>query len=153
VDDQNVDLLNDVAAQRKLPGYLHTHIAVDSNGKGLCLRASQYIAVSHPQSTRDLCEYTGTERPVPQDEHANRVPLRQLMYGCEYQRDGKTYRKSPDRDLDSLLRYMQSPNLGEEPTCRLLIVRDKTNYTMVSLCANRPLQPQDEQTIEYGGPY
>jgi hypothetical protein len=97
---------------------------VDSEGKGLCLRASTYIPTSHPQSTRGLCEYTGTERVVPQDEHVNSVPLRQLMYGCEYQRDGKTYRKSPDQDLDSLLRYMQSPNPGEEPTCcRLLILR------------------------------
>jgi hypothetical protein len=106
MDDQNVDLLNEVATQRKLPGYQHTNIAVDSNGKGLCLKASQYIAASHPQS--GLCEYTGTERLVPQDEHVNSVPLRQLMYGCEYQRDGKTCRKNPDQDLDSILRYMQS---------------------------------------------
>jgi hypothetical protein len=84
VDDQNMDLLNDVAAQIKLPGYLHTHIAVDSNVKGRCLKASQHIAASHyPQS--GLREYTGTERLVPQDEHVNSVPLRQLMYGCEYQ--------------------------------------------------------------------
>jgi hypothetical protein len=153
VSDNNVDLLNEVAAQRKLPGYLHTHIAVDSNGKGLCLRASRYIAASHPQSTRGLCEYTGTERLVPQDEHVNSVPMRQLMYGCEYQRNGRTYRKSPDQDLDSLLRYMQSPNPGEEPTCRLLITKDKPDNTTVSLGINRPLQPLDELTIEYGGPY
>jgi hypothetical protein len=95
VDDQNVDLLNDVATQKKLPGYQHTHIAVDSSGKGLCLRASQFIPASHPQNTHGLCEHTGTERIVPQDEHVNSVPLRQLMYGCEYQRDGKTYRKKP----------------------------------------------------------
>jgi hypothetical protein len=136
-----LDLLNDVAAQRKLPGYLHTHIAVGSNGKGLCIRASQYIAATHPQSTRCLCEYTGTESSVPQDEHVNSVPLRQLMYGCEYQRgDRKINRKSPDQDLDSLLRYMQSHNPGEEPTCRLLIIKDKTEHTTVSLGINRPLQ-------------
>jgi hypothetical protein len=75
------------------------------------------------------------------------------MYGREYQRDGKIYRKSPDQDLDSLFKYMQSPNPGVEPTCRLLIVRDKTNYTTVSLVINIPLQPQDELTIEYRGLY
>jgi hypothetical protein len=59
------------------------------------------------------------------------------MYGCEYYRDGKLYRKSPDQDLDSLLKYMQAPNPGEEPTCRLIIVRDKAKSTMVSLFINR----------------
>jgi hypothetical protein len=43
VVEQNVDLLNEVATQRKLPGYEFTHIAVDTNGKGLCLKASQPI--------------------------------------------------------------------------------------------------------------
>jgi hypothetical protein len=61
--------------------------------------------------------------------------------------------KSPNQDLDSLLRYMRSPHPGEEPTCRLLIVKDKTNYTTVSLVINRPLQPLEELAIEYGGHY
>jgi hypothetical protein len=64
-----------------------------------------------------LCEYSGTERPVDPREHVNSIPLRQLMYGCEYYREGKLYRKSPDQHLNSLLRYMQAPNPGEEPTC------------------------------------
>jgi hypothetical protein len=76
------------------------------------------------------------------------------MYGCEYYRDGKLYRKSPDQDMESLLRYMQAPNPpGEEPTCRLVTVQDKANYTKVSLFINKPLQPHDELTIEYGGQY
>jgi hypothetical protein len=75
------------------------------------------------------------------------------MYGCEYYRDGKLYRKSPDQDMDSLLRYMQAPNPGEEPTCRLMIVKDKAKSTMVSLFINRPIQQQEYLTIEYGGPY
>ena len=79
--------------------------------------------------------------------------MRQLMYGCEYYRDDKHYRKSPDQDLDSLLRYMQAPSPGEEPTCRLLITEDKANFTNVYLSILRPLQPEEELTIEYGGPY
>jgi hypothetical protein len=71
------------------------------------------------------------------------------MYGCEYYRGGKLYRKSPDQDMDSLLRYMQAPNPGEEPTCRLMIVKDKAKSTiMVSL-----FQQQEDLTVEYGGPY
>jgi hypothetical protein len=100
-----------------------------------------------------LCEYSGTERPVDPQEHVNSIPRRQLMYGCEYYRDGKLYRKSPDQDMDSLLRYMQAPNPGEEPTCRLMIVKDKAKSTMVSLFINRPIQQQEYLTIEYGGPY
>jgi hypothetical protein len=71
------------------------------------------------------------------------------MYGCEYYRDGKLYRKSPDQDMDSLLRYMQAPNPGEE----LIIVKDKAKSTMVSLFINIPIQQQEDLTIEYGGPY
>jgi hypothetical protein len=42
-------------------------------------------------------------------------------------------------------------NPGEEPTCRLFIVRDKANYTKVCLfIKNKSLQPHDELTIEYG---
>jgi hypothetical protein len=55
--------------------------------------------------------------------------------------------------MDSLLRYMQAPNPGEEPTCRLMIVKDKAKSTMVSLFINRPIQQQEDLTIEYGGPY
>jgi hypothetical protein len=55
--------------------------------------------------------------------------------------------------MDSLLRYMQTPHPGEEPTCRLMIVRDKAKSTMVSLLINRPIQPQKDLNIEYGGPY
>jgi hypothetical protein len=56
--------------------------------------------------------------------------------------------------MESLLRYIQAPpNPGEEPSCRLLIVRDKANSTTVSLFINKLLQPQDELNIEYGGPY
>jgi hypothetical protein len=75
------------------------------------------------------------------------------MYGCEYYRDGKLYRKSSDQDMYSLLRYMQAPNPGEEPTCRRIIVRDKAKSTMVSLFINRLIQTQEDLTIEYGGPY
>jgi hypothetical protein len=128
--EQNVDLLNEVAAQRNLPGYQVTHIAVDANRKGLCLKASQPIPATTWMNKTGLCEYSGTERPVDPQEHVNSIPLRQLMYGCEYYRDGKLYRKSPDQDLDSLLRYMQAPNPGEEPTCRLMIVKDKAKSTM-----------------------
>jgi hypothetical protein len=114
VIEQNVDLLNEVATQRKLPGYEVTHIAVDANRKGLCLKASQPIPATTWMNKTGLCEYSGTERPVDPQEHVNSIPLRQLMYGCEYYRDGKLYRKSPDQDMDSLLRYMQAPNPGEE---------------------------------------
>jgi hypothetical protein len=31
-----------------------------------------------------LCEYSGTESHVDPQEHVNSIPLRQLMYGCEY---------------------------------------------------------------------
>ena len=151
--EQNVDLLNEVATQRKLPGYQSTRIAIDNNGKGLCLKATQFIAATSPTSKSGLCEYSGTERLVDPNEHVNSVPMRQLMYGCEYYRDDKHYRKSPDQDLDSLLRYMQAPSPGEEPTCRLLITVDKANFTYVSLSILRPLQPEEELTIEYGGPY
>jgi hypothetical protein len=153
IDDHNVDLLNAIAVQRKLPGYEFTKIAVDNHGKGLCLRASQFIAATPAQSKTGLCEYGGTERLVDPNEHVNSVPQRVLMYGCEYLRDGKLYRKSPDQDMESLLRYMQAPIPGEEPTCRLVIVRDTANYTKVSLFINKPLQPQEELTIEYGGLY
>jgi hypothetical protein len=57
IDDHNVDLLNEIAAQRKLPGYEFTKIALDSNGKGLCLRASQFIAATPAHSKIGLCEY------------------------------------------------------------------------------------------------
>jgi hypothetical protein len=150
VNDKNVDSLNEIATQRKLPGYLHMYIAVDHGGKGLCLRASQFITATSASSKSVL---SGTERIVNPNEHVNSVPMRQLMYGCEYSRNGILYRKSPDQDLESLLRYMQAPSPGEEPTCRLLISKEKANYTTVSLIINRPLQPHDELTIEYGGPY
>jgi hypothetical protein len=153
VVEQNVDLLNEVATQIKLPGYESTHIAVDVNGKGLCLKASQPISATPWMNKTGLCEYSGTERTVDPQEHVNSIPLRQLMYGCEYYRDGKLYRKSPDQDMDSLLRYMQAPNPGEESACRLMIVRDNTKSTMVSLFINRPIQTQEDLTIEYGGPY
>jgi hypothetical protein len=59
VADQNVDLLlNEVAAQRKLPGYQFTHIAVDGNGKGLCLKAYKFIPVTPPTNKSGLCEYS-----------------------------------------------------------------------------------------------
>jgi hypothetical protein len=137
---------------RKLPGYEFTH-AVDVNGKGLCLKASQPIPATPWTNKTGLCEYSGTERPVDPQEHVYSIPLRQLMYGCEYYRDGKLYCKSPDQDMGSLLRYMQAPNPGEEPTCCLMIVRDKAKSTTVSLFINRPIQPQEDLTIEYGGPY
>jgi hypothetical protein len=153
IDEHNVDLLNEIAAQRKLPGYEFTKIALDNNGKGLCLRASQFIAATSAHSKTGLCEYGGTERSVSPNEHVNSVPQRVLMYGCEYYRNGQLYRKSPDQDMESLLRYMQAPNPGEEPTCRLFIVRDTANYTKVCLFINKSLQPNDELTIEYGGQY
>jgi hypothetical protein len=71
-------------------------IALDSHGKGLCLRASQYIAATPVHSKTGICEYVGTERSVLPDKHVNSVPQRQLMYGCEYYRDGQLFRKSPD---------------------------------------------------------
>jgi hypothetical protein len=156
VVEQNVDLLNEVATQRKLPGYQFTHIAADVDGKGLCLKASQLIPASPWTNKTGLCEYSGTERSVDPQEHVNSIPLRQLTdvwYECEYYSDGKLYRKSPDQDMDSLLRFMQAPNPGEESTCRLVIVRDKPKSTMVSLFINRPIQPQEDLTIAYGGPY
>jgi hypothetical protein len=99
-----------------------------------------------------LCEYSGTERPVDPQEHVNSIPLRQLSMDVNTI-DGKLYRKSPDQDMDSLLRYMQAPNPGEVPTYRLMIVRDKAKSTMVSLFINRPIQSLEDLTIEYGGPY
>jgi hypothetical protein len=135
--------------------YLGTNvpILVYVNGNGLCLKASQLIPATPRTNKSGLCEYSGPERPVDPQKYVNSVPLRQLMYGCEYYRDGTLYRKSPDQDLDSLLRDMQAPNPGEEPTCRLMIVRDKAKSTMLSLFINRPIQPQEDLTIEYGGPY
>ncbi len=153
VKDKNTALLNEVAAQRKLPGYESMHIAIDLSGRGLCLRATSFIPQTAPTDKKGFCEYTGTERPVSAKEHINSVPLRQLMYGCEYERDGVRYRKSPDQDLQSLLRYMQAPNPGEEPTCRLLAVKDTKTTTTVSLFINRPIQPEEALTIDYGGPY
>jgi hypothetical protein len=80
--------------------------------------------------------------------------MKQLMYRCEYCRGGILYRKSPDQDLDILRRYMQAPSPVNEPNCRLGIIRDTTNSTTASLFINRPLhQPQEDLTIEYGGPY
>jgi hypothetical protein len=70
-------------------------------------------------------------------------------------RDGKLYRKSPDQDMDSLLRYMQAPNPGEVPTCRLMIVRDKAKSTiMVSLFINRLrlIQTQEDLTMNMEDP-
>jgi hypothetical protein len=62
VADKNVDLLNAVATQSKLLEF--TYIAVDSDGKGLCLKASQFIAQQHPQRIR--VDYVSkTERNAP----------------------------------------------------------------------------------------
>jgi hypothetical protein len=44
-------------------------------------------------------------------------------------------------------------NPGEEPTCRLLIEKDTTNDTKVSLYFNRQVQAHEDLTIAYGGPY
>jgi hypothetical protein len=70
VVEQNVDLLNKVAIQR----------TVDVNGKGLCLKASQPIPATPWTSKTELCEHSGTERPMDPQEHVNSIPLRQLMY-------------------------------------------------------------------------
>jgi hypothetical protein len=115
--------------------------------KRTMLKTSQPIPATPWTNKTGLCEYSGTERPVDPQEHVNSIPLRQLMYGCEYCRGGKLYRKSPDQDMDSLLRYMQAPNPGEEPTCRLMIVKDKAKSTMVSLFINRPIQTQDGESF------
>lgn len=76
--------------------------------------------------------------------------MRQLMYGCEYIRNGQLYRKSPDQDLQSLLWYMQSPYVGEEPTCKLVVVKDTKTYTMISLFIDKQIQPHEELTIDMG---
>jgi hypothetical protein len=82
-------------------------------------------------------------------EHVNSIPLRQLMYGCEYCRDGELYRKSPDQDLDSL--HLDTCKLPTQEKSQH--VRDKPKSTMVSLFINRPIQPQRDLTIENGGHY
>lgn len=153
VHDKNVDLLNAVAHSRKLPGYQSFRIAVDQSGRGLCLLAAHDINPTDPHATHGFCEYSGTEREVPANEHIGSVPLKQLMYGCEYVRAGVRYRKSPDRDLQSLLRYMQAPNPGEEPTCRLMAGRDTKTETRISLFINHKIRTNEALTIDYGGPY
>lgn len=97
--DGNTDMLNKIAAHRKLPGYESIYIAVDTSGRGLCLRASAYI----PKNYKGFHKYTGTERLVSPDKNINSVPLTQLMYGCEYF----------SRYLQSLIRYKQAPNPRE----------------------------------------
>jgi hypothetical protein len=73
INDHNVDLLNAIAVQRKLQRYEFTKIAVDNHGKGLCLRASQFIAATPAQSKTGLCEYGGTEQLVGPNEHMSTV--------------------------------------------------------------------------------
>jgi hypothetical protein len=141
IDAHNVDLLNAIAVQRKLPGYEFTKISVDNHGKGLCLRASQFIAATPAQSKTGLCEYGGTERLVDPNEHVNSVPQRVLMYGCEYLRDGKLYRKSPNQDMKSLLRYMQAPNPGDWLSSETQRTTLKCLYSLTSPSNHRKNSP------------
>lgn len=97
----------------------------------------------------------GSTRQFMPTEHVNSVPRRQLMYGCDYVRDGQLYyRKSPDQDLQSQLRCMQDPNVGEEPMCMLVVaVKGTTIYTKMSLFIARPIHPLEAITVDYEGPY
>jgi hypothetical protein len=62
--------------------------------------------------------------------------------------------RAPTKTWIAYLDTCRLPTQGkEEPTCRLMIVRDKANHTTVSLFINRPIQPQEDLIIEYGGPY
>jgi hypothetical protein len=113
VVEQNVDLLNEVATQRKLPGYEFTHIAVDVNGKGLCLKASQPIPATPWMNKTGLCEYSGTERPVDPQEHVNSIPLRQLMYDANTIEMANSIARAPTKTWIAYLDTCRLPTQGK----------------------------------------
>ena len=106
--NNNHQLLNTIAAVRKVEGYTQAYIDTDSDGVGLCLKSRHSITLQ-PNQEHKLWEYKGDSVEVSERENSNTIPLTQLKYGCEYTYNGKHYRKFPRGPLHSLSQFIQAP--------------------------------------------
>jgi hypothetical protein len=60
--------------------------------------------------------------------------------------------RAPTKTWIAYLDICRLPTQGKSQHV-VMIVKDKAKSTTVSLFINRPIQPQEDLTIEYGGPY
>jgi hypothetical protein len=95
-----------------------------------------------------LCEYVGADFPIDPMENVSGIPLKHLIYGCEYvKRNGQTVRRAPTKHLMGMAMYLND-SFNASPTVQLLVVKDKPELWQV--CT---VKAGDQATMEYGGPY
>jgi hypothetical protein len=140
----NVTLLNHYAVIHRIPGYDKLYLDNDEQGNGLCVRYRKDIRASPKHPVR-LCEYVGTDFPIDPTENVSGIPLRHLMYGCEYvKRNGQTVRRAPTKHLMGMTMYLND-SFNTSPTVQMLVAKDKPELWQV--CT---VKAGDQATMEYG---
>jgi hypothetical protein len=91
----------------------------------LCVRYRKDIGASPEHPAVRLCEYVGTDFPIDPTENVSGIPLRHLMYGCEYvKRNGQTVRRAPTKHLMGMTLYLND-SFNTSPTVQMLVAKDK----------------------------
>lgn len=77
------------------------------------------------------------------------VPLRQLMYECQYMKKvGKRYRKAPCTPMESLSMFSNGSAPDEDPNVELTA----TPYKKVEVWMTRTITADEQLNIDYGRP-
>ena len=124
INSGNVNLLNHYAEIHKIPGYDKLYLDNDGQGNGLCVRYRHDIKAS-PEHPVRVCEYVGEDFQIASTENVSGIPLRHLMYGCEYvKQNGQTVRRAPTKHLMGMAMYLND-SFDTSPTVKMLVAKDK----------------------------
>jgi hypothetical protein len=98
-----------------------------------CVLGIATTLLEHHRSTQCdyVAEYVGADFPIDPTENVSGIPLRHLMYGCEYvKRNGQTVRRAPTKHLMGMTMYLND-SFYASPTVQILVAKDKPELWQV----------------------